>query len=427
LTDLGGPGYLAGLTANSSALLAIRDFSEQIAELAKRRRLRDAMVETLARLNDTSNQVASAGFAAEIEAAAWAANDDGAEVNEMAMSDAIGLAIGRVREMKATGNKPGWQARTISDIGTITGGLEAKWLVILAGRPGMAKTATATSLAYGLAQNGHGTGIISLEMDDLSLGMRMAADVTHDIASRTKQIRAVPHEAIRKGALSEADMAALELAQRTLAALPLRLLDTSGTNLSRIASQVRRWKRQMAKKDQVLTTVIIDYLQLIEGEGKGDNRTQEIGRISRGLKRLAKSEGVCIVALAQLSRAVEQRENKRPVLSDLRDSGEIEQDADVVIFLYREEYYLRMSKPDPSEAAKLSSWQSRLEQCEGRIEFIPGKQRHGLPETRTGHFFGANQAVRGSDFFQRQLDGEDDIERDFAEADDGRFYGGRGR
>jgi replicative DNA helicase len=422
MADVGGTAYLATLTQHNSALLAIREFSTQIVELAQLRRMRDALAATLARIGDPSLDLPPVDFAAEIEAVAQLASDSAPELNEMSGGDAIGLAIKRAREIKDTGRSPGWSSSTISDIGTITGGLEPKWLVILAGRPGMAKTATATSLAYGLARNGHGCGIISLEMDDLSLGMRMAADVTHDMATRTRQCRPVPHEAIRQGRLTDADMATLIEAQAALDALPIRLLDVSGATLSRIASQVRRWKRQMARKGQTLCTVIIDYLQLIEGEGKSDNRTQEIGRISRGLKRLAKSEGICIIALAQLSRQVEQRENKRPILSDLRDSGEIEQDADVVIFLYRDEYYLRMSKPDANETAKITSWQSKMDIAEGRIEFIPGKQRHGLPETRTGYFFGANQAVRGSDFYQRQLDGDADLSRDFADAGDGRFY-----
>jgi replicative DNA helicase len=171
--------------------------------------------------------------------------------------------------------------------------------------------------------------------------------------------------------------------------------------LGRLAATVRRWKRKLAAKGEKLEVVIVDYLQLIGTDRRSENRVQEVSEVSRGIKQIAKREGVCMVALAQLSRDVEKREDKRPMLSDLRESGQIEQDADTIIFLFREEYYLRMAKPPEDKPDKLAKWQIDLERCENRIEFIAAKLRHGQPGARSGYFFGQNQAVRGSDFYGR--------------------------
>jgi replicative DNA helicase len=386
LKELGGVGYLASLTASLAVVLPALDFAEQIRELSKLRKMREAVSSALVGIDACASP---ATVAADLEAAAWVAQDSHQSVQEMTFGDAIRMVQQRQAEIDAGLDVGGMMCATISDMDEITGGLQPGWMVVLAGRPGSGKTATATSMALGYATNDVGTLLISLEMSALELGQRVAADACHLIG------KPVFHSEIRDGSLNKFQKDSVALAADMVDRLPLMLVDAPAMTIGRIAGTVRRAKRRMAASGQTLKLVIVDYLQLIHSDRRTDNRVQEVSEVSRGLKALAKQEGVCIVALAQLSRGVESRDDKRPMLSDLRDSGQIEQDADVVIFLYREEYYLRMAEPD--DVAKHMAWEEAMRVAKGRIDFIGAKQRHGQPQTRTGVFLGANQAVRGGD------------------------------
>jgi replicative DNA helicase len=161
---------------------------------------------------------------------------------------------------------------------------------------------------------------------------------------------------------------------------------------------IRRIKRQMAAKSQRLDIVFIDYLGLVRADGTKVKRYEEVSEVSRTIKQIARELDVAIVLLAQLNREVERREDKRPQLSDLRDSGEIEQDADVVLFVYREQYYLERSEPDPHDK-KRADWETSMEAARDRVELIAAKVRNGRIGKRNCHFFASHQAVRGSDFF----------------------------
>jgi replicative DNA helicase len=178
-----------------------------------------------------------------------------------------------------------------------------------------------------------------------------------------------------------------------LDSLPLQIVDIPGCNVAKLNTLTRRWKRRFAARGIKLELVIVDYLQLLEGHGRSENRTAEITKISGGLKRLAKSNDVHVMALSQLSRAVEMREDKRPRLSDLRESGSIEQDADNVLFLYRPEYYLRESEPAFGDD-KREQWEALLEAVRNRLELICAKRRMGQPGKAFGEFHGAFQAIR---------------------------------
>ena len=266
----------------------------------------------------------------------------------------------------------------LSDLDAKMGGLQSSDLIILAGRPSMGKTALATNIAFNIAKNlkyekqpdgtdkavnGAVVGFFSLEMSAEQLATRIVSEQAE-----------IPSEKIRRGMIDEKDFANLVQVSQELQNLHLYIDQTGGISIAQLAARARKLKRQRG-----LGLLVVDYLQLLSGSGKGgsqQNRVQEVSEITVGLKSLAKELQVPIIALSQLSRQVEQREDKRPQLSDLRESGSIEQDADVVLFVYREEYYLERIKPHESDPS-FAEWQQKWGMAAGKAEVIIGKQRHG--------------------------------------------------
>jgi replicative DNA helicase len=267
------------------------------------------------------------------------------------------------------------------------GGLHHSDLMILAGRPGMGKTSLATNIAFNAAQRwmhdmrdgippsksvGAKVAFFSLEMSADQLATRVLAEQSR-----------ISSEALRMGKISKQEFEQLAAAAAELENLPLFIDDTGGLSIGSLHTRVRRLQR---RHNNEIGLVVIDYLQLLSGSGKSSdgNRVQEISEISRGLKTLAKDMNVPVLALSQLSRAVEQREDKRPQLSDLRESGSIEQDADMVWFVFREDYYVAAKEPKrPVEGdnAKMfedhAAWAADMERVYGLAELIVAKQRHG--------------------------------------------------
>ena len=254
------------------------------------------------------------------------------------------------------------------------GGLNKSDLIVLAGRPAMGKTALATNIGFNAARsNTSGNDsilIFSLEMSAEQLAQRILAEQT-----------TIDSHKLRNGDINEKEFAKLVATQNDIYNLPFFIDDTPAISVGQIASRARRLKRTSG-----LGLIIIDYIQLIQGSkaSEAQGRVQEVSNITRGLKSIAKELNVPILALSQLSRAVEQREDKRPILADLRESGSIEQDADVVMFVYREEYYLDKSEPSQRENEnqesfneRFSKWQDRRNAAEGKAEIIISKQRHG--------------------------------------------------
>jgi replicative DNA helicase len=288
-------------------------------------------------------------------------------------------------------------ATGLRDLDTKMGGLQASDLIIVAGRPGMGKTALATNIAYNIAKahraevqpdgtmktvNGGIVGFFSCEMSAEQLATRILAEQT-SIASSM----------IRRGGISEADFEKIRDYSIELQSLPLYVDETGGLSISQLTARARRLKRQKG-----LDMIVIDYIQLLQGSGKkSDNRVQEVTEITTNLKALAKELNVPIIALSQLSRQVENREDKRPQLADLRESGSIEQDADVVIFVYREEYYLANKEPRIG-TPEYEKWQLDMSLVHGKAEIIIGKQRHGPTGTVEVQFEG--QFTRFSDLAQ---------------------------
>jgi replicative DNA helicase len=268
-------------------------------------------------------------------------------------------------------------ASGLEDMDRQMGGLQSSDLIILAGRPGMGKTALATNIAYNVARawrseqrpdgreetvNGGIVGFFSLEMSAEQLATRIISEQT-EIASYR----------IRRGEIDPGDFDRIAAVAREMQTLPLYIDETGGLSIAQLAARARRLKRQRG-----LDMLVIDYLQLLQGSTRraSEGRVQEVTEITTGLKALAKDLNVPILALSQLSRQVENRDDKRPQLADLRESGSIEQDADVVMFVFREEYYLKNKEPRAGTEEHFK-WQAEMDAVHGKAEVIIGKQRHG--------------------------------------------------
>jgi replicative DNA helicase len=266
----------------------------------------------------------------------------------------------------------------LTDLDKMMGGLQNSDLLVLAGRPSMGKTALATNIAFNIAKafrkvqkpdgtdevvDGAVVGFFSLEMSSEQLATRILAEQAQ-----------IPSEKIRRGQITDVEFTRLQSAAMELQTLPLFIDHTGGISIAQLAARARRLKRQKG-----LGLIVVDYLQLLTGSAKRsqEGRVQEVSEITVGLKALAKELCVPVIALSQLSRQVENRDDKRPQLSDLRESGSIEQDADVVMFVYREEYYVQRREPSLTKVEDHQKWQDEMDQTQGLAEVVIGKQRHG--------------------------------------------------
>ncbi len=256
----------------------------------------------------------------------------------------------------------------LKDLDERLGGLHSSDLLIIAGRPSMGKTALATNIAFHAAKNilekkggKSSVAFFSLEMSSEQLSTRILSEQTR-----------IKSNDIRRGKITEDELERFIETSKTIAELPLYIDETPAIKISTLANRARRIKRLHG-----IDMIVVDYIQLMTTDNyKYDGRVQEIGEITQGLKALAKELNVPVLALSQLSRAVEQREDKKPQLSDLRESGSIEQDADVVMFVYRPEYYLEKSEPQAGTAEHIT-WQEKMSQIHNQAQIIIGKQRHG--------------------------------------------------
>lgn len=374
--DLGGMAWLADLTAESSSILGVRSFAEDIADAAKRRRLVDGLVSVTTNAYDLDCPVDELCAAADQAITDARQSDEGGEHSAADCFDRILSSL----------DKPlsGVTCDIIPSLDNVLGPIRPGHLVYGGGRPGMGKTAAAASYALGAAQKGYGVLFVSLEMGADELAERMAADMC--FADR------VSYSAIRDKELAPGQRQAVRNARDKIAKMPLHIVDKAGLTFSQLRALARRWKRRFEARGQSLDLIIVDYLQLLRSDTKMEPY-QRVSEASITLKEVAKQNGCGVFALAQLSRSVEQRADKRPQLADLRDSGQIEQDADAVVFFYRDEYYLRLSKP--SSYDEQQKWDQALRACLGKIEFICAKRRNGETGSSMGDFFYHYQAVRG--------------------------------
>ena len=379
-TDIGGMTigqYLARLAAEATTIINAQDYGRTIYDLSLRRDLigiGEDMVNVAyeapvdfaprAQIEDAERRL--------YELAESGRYDGGFQKFSQALAVAVDLAAKAFqRDGKLSGISTG-----LRDLDTKMGGLQHSDLIIVAGRPGMGKTSLATNIAYNVAQayvpelqadgtmkaaNGGVIGFFSCEMSADQLATRIVAERTGISSSH-----------IRRGGITEGDFEKIRHVSIELQSLPFYVDATGGLSIAQLMARARRLKRQKG-----LDLLVIDYIQLLSGSGKrSENRVQEITEITTSLKALAKELNVPVIALSQLSRQVESRDDKRPQLSDLRESGSIEQDADVVLFVYREEYYLAMKEPRPG-TPEHEKWQLDMSLAHGKAEVIIGKQRHG--------------------------------------------------
>jgi replicative DNA helicase len=379
--------YLARLAAEATTVINASDYGRTIYDLALRRALIIIGEELVNAAYDAAPDSAPRDQIEEAERSLYelaetGRYDSGFQRFAQALTTAVDMAAHAYqRDGKLSGLATG-----LGDLDRTLGGLQNSDLVILAGRPGMGKTALATNIAYNIARawagqvradghmqttNGGIVGFFSLEMSAEQLATRIIAEQT-GIASST----------IRRGGITEADFEKIKDMAAELQNLPFYIDDTGGLSVAQLAARARRLKRQRG-----LDLLVIDYIQLLQGSSHRaqQGRVQEVTEITTSLKALAKELNVPILALSQLSRQVESRDDKRPQLSDLRESGSIEQDADVVLFVFREEYYVKNREPRPG-TEEYFKWQADMDAVHRKADVIIGKQRHGPTGTVTMQF-----------------------------------------
>jgi replicative DNA helicase len=383
MAELGGPSYLLRLTADGHGLLAPKEMAQQIYDLALLRELVSVGRELVEGALDTSESVEPMLQIESAEAALFRVAEGATGQSEAeSFRGATGKALAMIETAINSGGHVSGKTTGLTSINEKVGGLHDSDLIILAGRPGMGKSSLATNIAFNCADRwlrdkrdgieksvGSPVALFSLEMSSDQLATRILAEQA-----------GISSEALRMGKISRDDFQQLSYASQRLAELPLYIDDTPALSVSALRARARRLKRRHG-----IGLIVLDYLQLMQGSGRSqDNRVNEISEISRGLKTLAKELQVPVIALSQLSRAVEQREDKRPMLSDLRESGSIEQDADMVWFIFREDYYVASREPkmpvgdgDMKGHEAHAAWQAEMEQVYGLAELIVAKQRHG--------------------------------------------------
>jgi len=286
------------------------------------------------------------------------------------LSEAADTALDEVQRAMQGGSGITGITWGLSDINAATGGIHRGEMVVLGARPSMGKTAVALGIGIKAARAGAGVGFISLEMGSNQLAKRAITDIAYD-----RNIR-VPYTDLITGRVAERDFEALIIASQDMNRLPLWIEEQSGLSITDLRVKVERMQDNAERAGHSLDLLIVDYMQLLAASSRySGNRNNEVSEISAGLRQIARENNMAMVALSQLSRQVESRDDKRPMLADLRDSGSLEQDADVVAFLYREAYYLEKAKGKDAdqEAERID----RLLECENRLEFIIAKQRNG--------------------------------------------------
>lgn len=409
--DLTVAQYLARLAAEAVTIINAEDYGRAIYDLALRRSLITIGEDMVNIAYDAPVDMPPQGQIEDTERRLFELAETGRyDGGFQSFNDAVAIAIDLAGEAyQRDGNLSGISTGIHSLDGRM-GGLQRSDLIILAGRPGMGKTSLATNIAFNIAnafepevqadgsttaKNGGIVGFYSLEMSSEQLATRIISEQTEVSSSK-----------IRRGEITEADFEKLVACSQMMQKTPLYIDQTGGISIAQLAARARRLKRQRG-----LDVLVVDYVQLMTGSSKNSsNRVQEITEITTGLKALGKELNVPIIALSQLSRQVESRDDKRPQLSDLRESGSIEQDADVVLFVFREEYYVQNMEPrrTPEEERadirneEYLAWEEKMSKVKGTADVIIAKQRHG--PTGTVKLAFQSQFTRFSDLADSSYD-----------------------
>ena len=377
----GGISYLLKISENSISIINSKQYGELIFDLFIRRKLIDVGTDLINDSYDDYEDQNSNIIIEKTESDLYNLTNDGdSQKGPKQFDDILSLTIDYAEKAYKKSDEVVGLKTGLNDFDKKIGGLHKSDLIIIAGRPSMGKTAFATNIASNICNkkiNNKKTNVLffSLEMSSEQLATRILSEISQ-----------ISSEGIRTGNLSKTDFEKIIKASEKLKELSLFIDDSPALTISSIRTRSRRLKRKHG-----LDLIIIDYLQLISGESKNlnDNRVKEISDITRGLKAIAKELNIPVIALSQLSRKVEEREEKRPQLADLRESGSIEQDADLVVFLYREEYYLARTEP-PEGTEKHVMWTSKMEKVHNIAEAIVAKHRHGPISRVKLHFNSTN-------------------------------------
>ena len=372
LSDVGGAEYLADLAASVVNVINIGDYASTIYDLHLRRELITLGEEVVNEAYDHNIDTDALSTIESAESRLFTLAESG-EVKGgfVTLRDSMLTAIEMAEKAYKTDGHVTGVTSGLVDVDKKLGGFQKSDLLILAGRPSMGKSSLAVNWGFNAAKayadsggkEGGRVAFFTLEMSADQIASRILSDQS-----------GISGDAIRKGNIKKEDFQAFVAASQRMSQLPFYIDDTPALSISAVRTRARRLMRQHG-----LDMIIIDYLQLLRGTGSKrgqENRVQEISEITMGLKAIAKELELPVIALSQLSRQVEQREDKRPLLSDLRESGSIEQDADAVMFVYREEYYLSRTEPEPG-TEKHMKWQESMERAHNIGECIVAKQRHG--------------------------------------------------
>ncbi len=364
--------YLARLAAEATTVINAVDYAREIRELASRREMiatAEDIIDGCYGTGATARTIATGGIERLDEIVAVCS---GAQVTRFEIGRAADDAVSRLDDMLQNPGRRTGVSWGLTSLDRVVPSLKPGYLTVLAGRPGMGKTGVALCCAVRAARAGHDTLLISLEMTAEALANRALTDLAYD------RHRPIAYFDIERGDIDGNEFNRIEDARRILQTIPIVIEEQPALTVCEIAARARKRQQELERKGRALKLLMVDHVHIVSPSNRyPGSRVNEVGEISAGLKAIAKELQIPVLALAQLSRAVEQRQEKRPQLSDLRDSGSIEQDADAVIFLYREEYYLGKPQDGLEEAVRLE----QLQKVENILEFIVAKQRSGPTET----------------------------------------------
>jgi len=391
--------YLGDLVEAPAVKGAIDALADQVADLAGRRGVRETLREALNSVHDDLDVPVDA-ITGKVEASGWAAAARKPVDVMLHAGDLARLVRERAEEIRDNPDAAGMRNALVEDWDSLLN-LERGTYNILAGRPGMGKSSLASSVAYGYAINGHPGLVFNHEMSAEQMAIRSTADLAHAMGHR------IEHEKLKKGELADGGWGIVDQVEQRGKLLPIRFLTPGTVDVKRVYSLAAQHRALLAAQGRELEFVVVDYLGLLgahSADGKPLTKGYDrVSAVSRMLKKLAEDLDVALIALAQLSRGVEQRQNKRPILSDLKESGDLEQDADSVTFIYREEYYLEQERPKPGDKTPdkrdaFEEWETEMFAARNKLDLICAKNRHGRVGTRTARFYPEYSACRSGDY-----------------------------
>ena len=384
LEEVGGTKYLATLAGGAVSIINTREYGEMVHDMAIRRMVIEAAQAASLAAYDTSEKTGHeiAEDAQQALNGMHSAETLGEEL--LHISDGIDEELADIIDGIENGVTLSGITTGLKGLDAKTGGMGPGQLWIIAGRPAMGKTALALNIAKGSCKAGYTGALFSIEMQGPELRERMVSDLIYNSHNPIKYFD------IKNRNVDKFEIPRLREGFEKMKDMPLFISDRGGTTVESVRREVRRLNRTLPGH-KTIDFIVIDYLQLMQGSARRQmNRVLEIGEITGGLKRLAKELGIPIILLSQLNRSLEQRDDKRPIMSDLRDSGSIEQDADTIIFVYREHYYIKDKVPKKNA----DEWAEKVEKCENKIDLIISKQRRGPTGTVKLDVYLHSNAVR---------------------------------